>query len=147
MTTGKKLHWFVIFGLLTPFTVLALKGGGEPVRPAMAKMASESKNAKRGFVVVKTDEHKTSFLKKFARVNDRGVICAADSEDMEALTELYGAESDSVSIDGKDIPVITISAPEADPGAVKQFLRAEEGQCRFINERNVFYLLFSANMS
>jgi len=154
MTKKKMFNWLAIFGLLTAFSFTSISGYfRSPVGIAMAKMADENDHGKAGgFVVAEVeDEESHGFLQRFMRLTSKDLVCEVDAAQLASLSALYTTEQDTITVNGSDVPVVKVSSThklkQKDIKSVLESSGSGKLKCQVLKNHNIFYLLFSANMS
>ena len=75
---------------------------------------------------------------------EKPILCSVTQGQAAVLAAHWKTGSETLHVNGKDLPAIWVDAPSTD--ALYDFL-GDGAHCRFVREKGIFYLPFNANLS
>ncbi len=151
MTLSKKIQWFLIFSVLTIFSVSLVDNiTGVSTQKVLADTISNDaglKNSKK-FVVVQNDSDASQgFLQRLSNFLGKDMLCAISEEQYAALSAQFQTSTDTLTVDGEPVSVVKVSGDGLQATQLKDLVSPSDVHCKVIKSNNIFYLLAGFQIS
>jgi hypothetical protein len=150
MTVQKMTHWVFIFALLTGMTVWILQPHSSGTKEVLAYAAETNAAA----VVMPYRDVKATEERILKRLLNafipRDLVCTVNDAQADELSSRYATETDTVEIDGKNIPLLKIrNTRNVNSGQIMQYLRSSgsEPHCVVVPSSTWYYTLLTGTVS
>lgn len=152
MHTKKKIQWLGIFILLGAFTYSMISATFWNREINIARAATQSfsiNDLSNNIVVFSGDQdgpYSKGFLKKITELYENQEICIVNDAQLDLLLKNYSARLQDVNVEGSTVTLIEVYS-RITKNDLFNFLGSDKMDCKVLKRKNIFFLLFSPQIS
>jgi len=152
MNTRKKSQWLLVFFVLFFFSFFSISGmfaNGRNVGLAEILDANSATGTTDSRVIMLGEED-DNFLQRFGKFFQDETVCSVNEDQYTQLSNLYTTSIEHVNVNGTPIDIAQVSGDGLTHSTLLDFLTQTSGSevnCKVVQHRNIFYLLFNFQSS